>query len=133
MSSACARLLCRALALNAFLKKATTSLQAWGAILFTALLFGLIHMNPWQFIAAMIAGTVMGYVYYRTQSLMNTILMHALNNIISVVVLLKYGKAEPTDIFNYPEWWNLIFLAIIIVGLLGVRRWGRINTNSQEL
>ena len=133
LAPVCEELFFRGLILNGLLKKAKTSLQVWGAILFTALLFGLIHMNPWQFIAAMIAGTVMGYVYYGTQSLTNTILMHALNNIISVVVLLYYGKDEPSELLNYPEWWNLIFLAIIIVGLLGVKRWGRINTNSQEL
>ncbi|MBR6001700.1 MAG: CPBP family intramembrane metalloprotease [Bacteroidales bacterium] len=56
------------------------------AIVISAFLFSLIHLNPWQGIPAFILGCVFGYVYWKTGNLWLTILMHATNNAIAVVV-----------------------------------------------
>ncbi len=102
-------ILFRGILLKGLINTSKNEKQVWLAILFTSFMFGLIHMNPWQFIAAMISGIALGYVYYRTKSLGNVIFMHALNNGVSVYILLKYEEMEPAEL-QYPEAYNLLFL-----------------------
>ncbi len=57
------------------------------AILFSALLFGIIHLNPWQFIPAFAVGLVLGWIYWQTQSLWPCIFIHVLNNSLSSAIV----------------------------------------------
>lgn len=50
------------------------------AILISSALFGLVHLNPWQFIAAMVIGIFAGWIYYKTRSLSLAIIIHIANN-----------------------------------------------------
>lgn len=50
------------------------------AIFWSAFIFAVIHMNPWQAIPAFLIGLLFGWVYYRTGSLWATIFMHCVNN-----------------------------------------------------
>lgn len=82
------------------------------AILISALAFGLIHGNPWQFIGAILLGSVLGLVYYKTKSLLLPILLHAFNNLCSAI-LIFYGKSESfAEVFQIPEY---IILAVGMV------------------
>ena len=63
------------------------------AILFSSLIFGLVHGNPWQLVGAVLLGCVLGLVYYKTKSLLLPILLHAFNNLCSSI-LIFYGKTE---------------------------------------
>ena len=56
------------------------------AIIWSAVIFAVIHMNPWQSIPAFVIGLLFGWVYYRTGSLWATIFMHCVNNTISVIL-----------------------------------------------
>ena len=51
------------------------------AIVVSSLLFGVIHLNPWQFVGGALAGGFMGWVYFHTRSVLNTILIHAVFNL----------------------------------------------------
>lgn len=51
------------------------------SILISSLLFGLVHLNPWQFITGLIIGIFSGWVYYRTRSLSISIIIHAAANL----------------------------------------------------
>lgn len=64
------------------------------AVLLSSFLFGIAHLNPWQFMGAGILGIVFGFVYYRTKSLWICIFLHALNNTISFVMMVRYGTME---------------------------------------
>ncbi len=50
------------------------------AIAASSVLFGVVHLNPWQFISALILGIFIGWVYYRTRSISLAIIIHAFNN-----------------------------------------------------
>lgn len=63
------------------------------AILFSSLIFGLVHGNPWQFVGAVMLGCVLGLVYYKTKSLLLSMLLHAFNNLCSSI-LIFYGSTE---------------------------------------
>lgn len=60
------------------------------AILLSALMFGVMHLNPWQAIPAFILGIFMGWIYWRTNSLLATIFIHFTNNGFSYFVTLMW-------------------------------------------
>ncbi len=64
----------------------TNRYRAGGAIFIASLLFGLVHMQILQSINAFFAGLVMGLIYYRSGSLWCVILIHMLNNALSIVL-----------------------------------------------
>lgn len=82
MAPLCEEWMFRGMILRGLLRKMH---PVW-AIVISAFLFSLIHLNPWQGIPAFILGCVFGYVYWKTGNLWLTMLMHATNNGIAVVV-----------------------------------------------
>ena len=52
----------------------------WKSILLSSFLFGLVHLNPWQFITGMVIGIFAGWIYYNTRSVKYAILIHAAAN-----------------------------------------------------
>lgn len=83
------------------------------AIVLSAFIFGAFHMNPWQFVGAFLLGLVLGLVYYRTQSLLMAILLHAFNNFISSLMIINTKTENFGDFFKLPEIIILILGAII--------------------
>ena len=83
------------------------------SILISSLLFGIIHLNPWQFVGAMIIGIFMGWVYYKTGKLILTIIIHFTNNL---AAFLSMNDADPQTEFNkslpefYGGYMNLILI-----------------------
>ncbi len=53
------------------------------AIIFSALIFGLIHMQPLQVMGTFFAGLILGWIYVKTKSLWVVIVLHVINNIIA--------------------------------------------------
>lgn len=60
----------------------------WGAILISALLFGVTHMNPRQILFAFVIGVLLGICYEYTGSLLLPMMIHLINNSISVATTL---------------------------------------------
>jgi len=58
----------------------------WWAILFSALLFGLVHGNMAQGANALLLGLLLGWLYYRTDSVVPDIILHWVNNTIAYVL-----------------------------------------------
>ena len=71
--------------------------SAWKAILISAALFGLVHLNPWQFVTAMIIGTFAGWVYSRTRSLIYCMIIHFANNFTASVFIYFNDDAAAMD------------------------------------
>ena len=74
--------LCRGMVLRGLL----TKMKPVWAIVISALFFALIHANPWQALNAFLIGLMMGYVYYKSGSLLLTMLIHFVNNGTAVVM-----------------------------------------------
>lgn len=66
------------------------------AIFISALVFGVIHLNPIQVFTAFFLGLLLGWMYYKTASLVPCILLHVLNNSLSVYLSLTYPDVEKT-------------------------------------
>jgi uncharacterized protein len=69
-------MLFRGVILRSFLQQ-YTRLQA---LLWSALIFGLAHLNAYQFFTAFVLGLVLGWLYERTRSLWPSIFLHAAFN-----------------------------------------------------
>ena len=67
------------------------------AILTYSLLFGIVHLNPWQFFTAFFIGFFIGWVYYKTRSLSLTIIIHFVNNFAVFFVVFIYDKVLGID------------------------------------
>lgn len=68
--------------------------RPWPAIIVSALVFGVFHWNPIQVVYATLLGIVLGWIYYRTGSLMSVIVGHVLNNTLAVVTTVAYSAAD---------------------------------------
>ena len=64
------------------------------AILISAAIFGIFHINPAQVLPAFLIGIILAWVYYRTASLIPVILMHIVNNSFSVWVMRTYPDID---------------------------------------
>ena len=83
----------------------------WNAVLFSALAFGLFHMNLPQFCYAVSVGLMLGYVYVKTGKILYTIIMHILlNGASSLIVLATTGGSAKGSIIL------LSAAALLIVG-----------------
>ena len=67
----------------------------WGAIVLSALLFGLAHGNMAQLLNATLLGCLLGWLYYRSGSIAPGIVFHMVNNSVAVLLVrLMPGSAE---------------------------------------
>jgi membrane protease YdiL (CAAX protease family) len=90
------------------------------SILISSLLFGLVHLNPWQFIAGLFLGVFMGWVYYKSKSLSFTIIIHAAVNL-SGFLMRCFTDFDPSSmdktlVESYGSILNLVI--VISVSLL---------------
>lgn len=87
------------------------------AIALSSFLFGIAHMNPWQFLGAGLLGAVFGFVYYRTKALWICIFLHALNNTVSFIFMLRY-KSMDENVTN-PNDYTSVMISFAIALFLG--------------
>ena len=74
--------------------------RPWPAIIVAALVFGVFHMNPVQVVYATLLGMVLGWIYYRTGSLMSVIVGHVLNNSLAVLTTVAFSAADEQAVAN---------------------------------
>lgn len=74
------------------------------SILVSSLLFGIAHMNLFQFIFTFILGIFLGYVYYDSKNIIVPILFHFTNNLLAVIINMMGIKINA----------NLSFILLII-------------------
>jgi len=92
------------------------------AVIVSSLLFGLIHLNPAQFVGGALVGGFMGWVYVHTRSVLATILIHAAFNLTAFTESYFIDVEEAIDM-SYAEllggWTNyvLVVLGSIVVTL----------------
>ena len=87
--------LCRGMVLRGLLTKMKPS---W-AIVISAAFFAIIHFNPWQALNAFLIGLMMGYVYYKTGSLILTMIIHFVNNGTAVIVSHLDSMKDYEDLY----------------------------------
>lgn len=92
-----------------------------GAIVFSSLVFGVVHGNWVQAPFAFVIGLALGWMYYRTGSLLPGILMHFVNNSTAVLGFLITDNPDATMVSEYgPQGAAWMAVAGVVVTVLCV-------------
>ena len=101
------------------------------AILFSALLFALFHLNPWQFPAAFALGLILGWIRIRTGSVLACIAGHAIHNGLVFLSVLYYADLKDLSIMQAGSSKNyVIYFLILSIGISLI--WFFTIKNSKE-
>lgn len=104
----CEEVLFRGIILDNFLKKYSPI----KSIVISSILFALIHLNIVQGISIFCGGLFLGWVYYRTRSLLFCVFIHFTNNVL--YYLETYCDVKKIYI-SYAVPWQLTFLLIVFL------------------
>ena len=85
------------------------------AAIWSAVLFAIYHMNPWQFPVALILGLVFAWWIIQTGSLLPCLLGHALNNFLAITLSRSEipGFAENLEVLIFLPWWVDVFAVLL--------------------
>ncbi|HYD49075.1 MAG TPA: CPBP family intramembrane glutamic endopeptidase [Terriglobales bacterium] len=93
------------------------------AVLWSAAIFAIMHLNPWQLVSAFVAGLILGWAYVRTRSLGLCFLGHALHNALwFFAAFLPFelagvnSKPAPGEAHFVPWWFVAIGAVLFAVG-----------------
>lgn len=103
------------------------------AILFSGLIFGIFHLNPVQVVSASLIGFLLGWIYYKTRSLIPCILIHVLNNSLSVYLSLKYPwLEEDLDFYTTPAMiaGSVVAALLLFLSLKKLNRYRTTDNNT---
>jgi uncharacterized protein len=57
------------------------------AIVLTSVFFALVHFNPWTAIQITLLGVALGYMAWKSQSILPSIILHGCNNLFSIILM----------------------------------------------
>lgn len=75
----------------------------WVAIIISALIFGAVHGNAVQFVHASVLGLLLGWMYYRTNSILPGVIFHWVNNTVAYVmfnIMPQMADGKLIDLFH---------------------------------
>ena len=101
------------------------------AAIWSAILFAVFHMNPWQFPVALILGLVFAWWIIQTGSLLPCILGHALNNFLAVTLARSEipGFAENPEALVFLPWW--VDVCAVLLAAVGLRWFYRVAKREE--
>lgn len=91
-----------------------------GAVIISAILFALMHQNPYQILYTAAAGIMLGMIYIKTGSIWLGTVIHFLNNAYSVTLDVLYSNVGgfAADVISLAS-----FLLIVALGIFGLVRY----------
>lgn len=91
----------------------------WVGIVISAILFAVIHMNPAQMPHAFLIGLLLGWMYWRTDSIVPGVVYHWVNNTVAYILYNIYPNPDLTllDLFGSDQkvWMALGFSLLIFL------------------
>ena len=64
------------------------------AIIWSAVIFGVAHMNMWQTTGAILSGLLLGWVYWKSNSIIPGMVIHFINNLIGYIAMINMADAN---------------------------------------
>lgn len=90
----------------------------------SAILFAVVHLNPWQFITTFVLGLMFAWFYLRTGSVTVCILAHAIHNSLWMVLASRTfdipgltGLPNPGVVEFQPWWLDVLGLVLLTCGV----------------
>ncbi len=84
--------ICEEVLFRGFLYRFYENKNAWFAIIASAFLFALFHLDPYRFIPVFFLGVLLGWLLYKTNSLYVSMFSHMLNNALAVIIMQVGNK-----------------------------------------
>ncbi|WP_353092552.1 CPBP family intramembrane glutamic endopeptidase [Tissierella praeacuta] len=93
------------------------------AIIYSAFLFGLFHLNLQNFLGPMFLGIIFGIIVYKTNSIYSSMLGHLLNNSIAMTIgyfgMKAQNKVAEVPVYEVPYITQMLIL-LSIIGVLAI-------------
>lgn len=95
------------------------------SIIYSAILFGLVHLNPWQFVGAFLIGVFSAWIFIKTGSLVISVVIHMINNGVYLLTT-HFPELKPVQGFNgsfstptvfQPIWFDCMGVALALLGI----------------
>ena len=108
------------------------------AILISSLLFGIVHLNPWQFIGAFQIGLFIGYVYYHTRNVGYCILIHLSNNLTAALIMtfVEEEIALADDLYTsyggVENFYTIFIISLVLMIPTGIYLFNRFKKKSEK-
>jgi len=103
----------------------------WVAFIVTSIIFSAIHGSWYGFMPRVVLGILLGAIFYTTQNIWYSIIIHFVNNAVAVTYMYYLTiKGKPVSIATettFPWWAGIISLALIIV----LFRWLKKSSEQQ--
>lgn len=96
------------------------------AILASAFVFAIFHLNPLAFLGVFALGVLFGFLYVRTGSIWPGIIAHATHNLVSPLIafgLAPQAEAAGATAPTSPGWPLLVVIGLCVVGLWRTLQW----------
>lgn len=88
------------------------------AVVLSALLFALFHLNPWQFPATFVLGLLLGWIMLRTNNILLAILGHSINNFLVLISLTYWQEIRAHSFYLMGK--DKVYLTSFLVVLLSL-------------
>ncbi len=106
------------------------------AVLMSALLFALFHLNPWQFPATFILGLLLGWLVLRTNSILLAILGHSINNAMVLLTITYWESIQlhPIYLMEKKDFYYtsalVVLGSVVIIYLLSIVWWKKKSSHQ---
>ena len=91
--------------------------RPWVCIVVSALIFGLIHLNPVQMVFGSLYGLLLGWLFWRTGSLLPSIVVHVANNTTVLLLPESADNAIRNMSLTTETLWSAVSLIVLFVAL----------------
>jgi len=90
------------------------------AIITSSLIFAVIHFNPWWFFQILLLGFLLGYLAWRSQSIIPGIILHGINNGISIITVNIQDSVNALNDTNDQMTNMILLIALCIFIITGI-------------
>ena len=94
------------------------------AVLITSLFFAMIHLNPYWMIQIYFLGLILGFLAWRTGSVVPSLILHGLNNAMAIILSFSIGESNNLYTWNghVSPWILLLAIGLIFFGFKGLNQ-----------
>ena len=111
--------------------------HTWVIVLCRGVTFGIFHLNLYRFLPTAVLGCALAYISLKTDSLLINMIMHFLNNLISVIAIFSLSNTDISNVGQAADvsvWPAVILFAAIgaILITIGMKKMQTLSKSDQQ-
>lgn len=121
---------CEEVFFRGFVQRTLERTIGWKSVIVVGVLFGLFHMQPLGLVTLSMLGIIIGYLFYRSRSLLPAIAAHFTNNFVAILALYLHPTIGGVDLATadrIPLSWVLGSLPVVVLIFLLYHRITAVN------